>query len=114
MIKEYKALLKEVECVVFPLGFSVIKNNDFEVVFSNADNWVISFQGERYVRGAFELFVGVNGYSFSVRILMMVFNVFEKPSLKNQLKFISDEKENIFILPPPYAELYDVLNDVDE
>lgn len=113
MIKDYQLLLDEVKNTVLPMGFMLIKNDDFEAVFSNDNGWLISFEGERYVRPAFDLVVGINDLSFSTRLLMEVFDVNEKPSLTAQLDFIAKNYKNIFVFPPPYAKAYEKLNEVD-
>ena len=113
MINDYRPLLEKVKKSVIPMGFKLDKDNDFEATFSNDSGWSIFFEGERYVENpAFELSIGANGQSFSVRLLMEVFRVDEKPSLKNQLKFIDDKYESLFVFPPPYLAEYQKVNEI--
>ena len=113
MIGDYDEFLGKVKVRLSELGFSLDENTDYMATFSNNTNWSVVFEVERYVRPAFDLSVSVGGLRFSVWILMRVFNVGSKPSLDAQLQFIIDKHEQIFIYPPPYAEEYNRLNDVE-
>ena len=106
MFNDYKALLNKIETAVVPMGFSQSRNDEYEAVFWNNSGWFISFEGERYVRPAFELTIGKDELRFSVRILMTVFNVTDKPSLTRQLKFLEEKFDDLFISPPPYLAEY--------
>lgn len=113
MIKDYQPLLEKVKNSVLPIGFSLIKDDAYEATFSNSDGWMISFEGERYARPAFDLSVSINNSKFSVWLLMEVFNITDKPSLTKQLKFISEKHKEIFVFPPPYSEQYDKADGID-
>jgi len=113
MIKDYQLLLDEIETAVLSMGFKKTHDDEFEAIFSNDSGWTILFEGERYVRPAFELSVGKDCFKFSVRLLMAIFNVDDKPSLSRQLKFISEKYKDVFVTPPPYLLKYEKANEVD-
>ena len=112
MIEEYLALLDEVESTVSPMDFKRFQDDEYEAIFKNESGWFVSFEGERYVMPAFELSIGKEDLKFSVRLLMTVFNVADKPSLSRQLKFIEERSSVLFVSPPPYLAEYQRLNQV--
>ena len=113
MIKDYQPHLEKVKNSVSSIGFSLVKDDAYEATFLNSDGWVIGLEGERYARPAFDLSVSINNSKFSVWLLMEVFNVTDKPSLTEQLRFISEKYKEIFVFPPPYLKQYDKANEVD-
>ncbi len=113
MIKEYQQLLDEVGMIALSLGFNKTHDSDYQALFSNDSGWFISFEGERYFRPAFELSIGKDDLKFSVRLLMAVFDVNDKPSLSRQLEFLGEKYNDLFILPPPYISEYERIDSVD-
>ena len=112
MIEDYQALLGEVETTVLTMGFYKSQDDEYEAMFLNESGWFISFEGERYVRPAFELSIGKEDLKFSVRLLMTVFNVTDKPSLSKQLRFVEERSSDLFVSPPPYLAEYQKVDQV--
>ncbi len=113
MIDDYKALLEIVKNKLELIGFSLRKDTDFIACFSGNSDWEISFEGERYVRPAFNLSVQCFDSEFSIRILMKLFKNYKRPSLDEQLKFLIENHDQIFVYPPPYANEYEIINTRD-
>ena len=110
MIDDYKALLEIVKNKLELIGFSLREDTEFVAYFSGSSDWKILFEGERYVRPAFNLSVQYYDSEFSIRILMKLFKNYKKPSLDEQLKFLIENHDQIFVYPPPYAKKYEIIN----
>ena len=110
MIDDYKALLEIVRNKLEFIGFSLREDTEFIAYFSGNSGWEILFEGERYVRPAFNLSVQYSDSEFSIRILMKLFKNYKKPSLDEQLKFLVENHDQIFVYPPPYAKKYEIID----
>ncbi len=110
MIEDYKDLLEIVRKKLSSIGFKLREDTDYIAYFSRNGDWEISFEGDKYVRPSFDLSAEFHDLDFSIRILMKIFKNHTKPSLDEQLNFIIDNQDKIFVFPPPYADEYEILN----
>jgi hypothetical protein len=114
MNHEYSQTISEIGAALQPLGFAVIRDDNFLYVLENSGK-VVVLEGEPYVRGAFNLSV-TSGWPqvpekmFCVRLLMKVFGDEARPSLKNQLKFLTSHMAILFDHPESYEAQYRYLN----
>jgi hypothetical protein len=116
MVPEYDDLLPLVLSKLATIGYQLSENDDFVAKFENGSDWYIIFEGDPYVRPAFNLVVNMQDksgniiHSFNVRLLMEVFSVKEKPSLSAQLDFIIKYHNEIFSQMAQYKGRYEALN----
>lgn len=125
MIRDYQAPLSTVVHHLAAMGFTLEEDAEFWAIFKNEEGWKIVFEGERYVRPAFDITIEFvyedkkrlkemdrkSPIRYSIRILMKVFERIEHieckvPSLENQLEFLRIYMDKIFIYPPTYTDDY--------
>lgn len=115
LVNEYAELLATVKDSVTKLGFTLIQDLEFSATFGNGSDWKVVFEGERFVRPAFDLLAVLDEKqglrkNFSIRLLMKVFSDNRRPSLENQLDFLISNRADIFTNPPSYEKKYELLN----
>ncbi|MBK8456222.1 MAG: hypothetical protein IPL47_03210 [Phyllobacteriaceae bacterium] len=115
MTPVYAPLCKTVERALMPMGFRIVDEHEFVARFKKDSDWSIVFEGERYMQPAFGLFLVFNFEKnsqeyYSIRLLMKIFGIDEKPSLNAQLRFISDHSKQLFDADRTYREAYDKLD----
>ncbi len=114
MSPEYSKTISEIRDALQPLGFGVIYDGDFLYVLESSGKFVV-LEGEPHVRGAFNLSVAsawpqIPEKVFSVRLLMKVFGDDARPSIKNQLEFLTSHIAILFDHPGSYESRYRYLN----
>jgi hypothetical protein len=115
MVPEYSTMVSSLLGALVPMGYELNQNSDFLLVLQRSGRFVV-LEGEPFVRGAFNL--GITSvwppsprHMFSVRLLMRIFGVHDKPSLENQLRFLVTNQEVLFESPEAYESQY---RDLDE
>ena len=124
MRDDYLALLQELQGELTSAGIenSVVEDTELAAILLLSTGWVLVFEGERYYGPAFSISVAPTledakrTRGFAVFLLMRVFeNIsgkrYGKPSIKNQVRFLAEEKRQIFSDTKNYELEYDRLNE---
>lgn len=124
MRDDYLALFQELqsELTSAGIGNSVVEDTELAAILLLSTGWVLVFEGERYYGPAFSIFIAPTledakgTRRFAVFLLMRVFEtrrkkLYGKPSIKNQVGFLAEEKTYIFSDTKNYQCDYDGLNE---
>lgn len=124
MRADYSTLFQELQTELTGAGFeySVIEETELTAVLLLSTGWTLVFEGERYYGPAFSIFVAPKledvkaEQRFAVFLLMRVFENrsgknYGKPSIRNQILFLAEEKFHIFSDLKDYELDYKHLNE---
>lgn len=124
MRDDYLPLFQELQAELTAAGFgySVAEETELTAVLLLRAGWVLVLEGDRYCESAFSIFVAPTiesarkGQRFAVFLLMRAFESkskkrYGKPTIKNQVNFLAEERLDIFSDARNYELDYDRLNE---
>jgi hypothetical protein len=98
MIFEYQEMLSQVANALTSIRFELEKDGDYYAIFTNHSKWKVIFEGERFVRPAFDLQISRSegesaAKKFSIRVLMLALGDQRVPSLRHQLEYLVENQK---------------------
>ncbi len=119
MIREYEELLLLIKTKLRTIGYYLEDNNDYLATFSNETKWKITFEGDRYVRPSYTIWLEFGDELPNSRFaLWLLIKTFEKRdglsestySLEEELEWLVLNSRRIFIDPIHFVNDYEKLN----
>ena len=123
MRRDYEPYFRQLQQGILPLGYVAVEESELEAQFILGSGWRVSFECERYYGPMFGLFIvppqplvkRARGYE--VGQLMEVFEQrdgvrYGKPTLENQINFLTSHQSRIFADPASYEGDYARLHDL--
>lgn len=120
MLKEYSQLLILVGNKLKTIGFSLAEDNDFSATFSHQSDRSVVFEGDKYVRPTYTIWVEVEKQSGKKFALWLFIKAFEKNhgmkeetySLDGELDWLIKNKDDVFLNYCQYENEYQVLDSI--
>lgn len=122
MITDYEVLFSDVEANLAKIGFYLKEKEDYISVFSNGRGWEVVFEGDRHVKSAYTLWIGLENRCPQDRYaLWLLIKTFEKIenldesvyTLEQELNWLVVSSHKIFLDPAPYANVYKKLDSIE-
>jgi len=120
MVKEYSQLLALVGSKLQTIGFNLTEDNDFFANFSHQSDRSVIFEGDKYVRPTYTIWVEVDeklGKKFALWLFIKAFE--KKHGMKEQAYALDDEldwliknEDEIFLNYQQYENEYQILDSI--
>jgi len=120
LVTEYVQLLALVDSKLKVMGFSLVENNDFSAIFSHQSDKKVIFEGDKYVRPTYTIWVDVGKKSGEKFALWLFIKAFENKhgiqeqdyTLGDELDWFIKHKDEVFLNHRQYENEYHILNSV--
>lgn len=119
MSDNYRSILRELKKELACIGYSNVSEREFGADFNIAHGWVLHFDGEPIYAPGFTISISGRKFghqvSYTLWILMRTFEAitgkkYGAPSIKNQIKFLIGEQDNIFLDNIRFDDEYNRIN----
>lgn len=122
MIKRFQDKFNLVKESLLKIHFYVEEEEEYNAIFGDRSSWKIDFSGDKYsdvwwinLRNIDSDDVEINRIGFSINYLMKVIdNNIDNKSIKDELSFLINYKNDLFNKSFPYKKQYDELNKISD